>query len=163
MTYIFCPLCTATLVQAEVAGMTRVYCEQAGCGFVHYENPTPVVAAIVQRDEDVILVRSHGWPADWFGLVTGFLEKQEDPVEGVLREVNEELGLSGSLGELVGVYAFKGMNQIIIAYHVYVEGEVNLGDELADYKVVPIKKLKPWPMGTGKAVSDWLAKVRLGL
>ena len=70
MTFIFCPLCTATLVQAEVAGMTRVYCEEAGCGFVHYENPTPVVAAIVQRDEDVILVRSHGWPADWFGLVT---------------------------------------------------------------------------------------------
>ena len=33
-------------------------------------------------------------------------------------------------------------------------GRVN---ELADYKRVPPEKLRPWPMGTGQAVTDWLA------
>ena len=156
MAYSYCPRCAAELAQSEMDGVVRVHCPQPECSFVHYENPTPVVAAIVQRGEDVILVRSHGWPEKWFGLVTGFLEKSEDPAEGVLREVLEELGLEGTLGQLVGVYPFKRMNQVIIAYHVAVTGDVTLGDELADYKLVPITKLKPWPMGTGKAVSDWL-------
>jgi hypothetical protein len=40
-------------------------------------------------DTSVILVQSHGWPTDWFGLVTGFLEEREDPAKGVLREVKE--------------------------------------------------------------------------
>ena len=158
MAYQYCPRCTAKLTESEMDGVLRRHCPNPTCGFVHYENPTPVVAAIVQRDDDVILVRSHGWPEKWFGLVTGFLEKSEDPAEGILREVEEELGLSGNLGQLVGVYPFKRMNQVIIAYHVTVVGKVTLGDELAAYKVVPIAKLKPWSMGTGKAVSDWLAR-----
>ena len=159
MVYAFCPICTTALVHADLDGVLRNHCPKVDCDFVHYENPTPVVAAIVQRDEDVILVRSHGWPAEWFGLVTGFLEKSEDPKEGILREVKEELGLDAVLGELVGVYPFKRMNQVIITYHVRVVGEVVLGDELAGYKLVPISKLKPWPMGTGKAVSDWLNRM----
>ena len=49
------------------------------------------------------------------------------------------------------------MNQVIVAYHVCAEGTITLGEELADYKRVPPEKLRPWPMGTGQAVSDWLA------
>ena len=158
MAFLYCPRCAVQLTQTEIDGVVRTHCPKPECGFVHYDNPTPVVAAIVQRADDVILVRSHGWPEDWFGLVTGFLEKSEDPADGILREVEEELGLLGNLGQLVGVYPFKRMNQVIIAYHVTVAGEVTLGDELAAYKVVPIAKLKPWSMGTGKAVSDWLAR-----
>jgi NADH pyrophosphatase NudC (nudix superfamily) len=37
--------------------------------------------------------------------ITGFLEKGETPENGVLREVTEELGLTGSSAELIGVYA----------------------------------------------------------
>ena len=156
MGYSYCPYCAVELTESKMDGVLRVHCPQSQCTFIHYENPTPVVAAIVQRAEDVILVRSHGWPQDWFGLVTGFLEKSEDPADGILREVEEELGLEGTLGQLVGVYPFQPMNQVIIAYHVTVTGTVVLGDELAAYKEVPIAKLKPWPMATGNAVRDWL-------
>ena len=37
-------------------------------------------------------------------------------------QVKEELGLDAELVELVGVYDFARMNQIIIAYHVYAYG-----------------------------------------
>jgi hypothetical protein len=50
------------------------------------------------------------------------------------------------------------MNQIILAYHVRAAGEVVLGEELAGYKAVPVERLRPWGLGTGEAVRDWLAR-----
>jgi len=61
------------------------------------------------------------------------------------------------------VYSFFKMNQVIMAYHVRAEGAITLGDELTDYKHVPPDALRPWPMGTGEAVRDWLAARRSGL
>lgn len=157
--FAFCPLCGATLTERAIDGEPRRACSKA-CGFVHYDNPTPVVAAIVELGDDVVLVQNKGWPGSWFGLVSGFLERGEEPSVGVLREVREELSLDGEIVALVGAYAFEEMNQVILAYHVRASGEPVAGDELEAFKRVPIAKLKPWPMGTGKAVADWLARTR---
>jgi NAD+ diphosphatase len=149
--------CGAKLGTRAEAGVERTACLAEGCGFVFYDNPTPVVAAVLQRGEDIVLVRPPAFPEKWFGLVTGFLEREEDPRDGVLREVKEEVGLDGEIRSLIGVYPFKPMNQIIVAYHVVAEGEIVLTDEIAAFKLVPIGKLRPWPLGTGEAVRDFLA------
>lgn len=130
--------------------------------FVFWNNPLPVVAAIVQmgpgeHEGEVVLVRNHGWPEKMFGLVTGFLEKGESPEQGVLRELREELGLEGEVVRLVGVYSFEQRNELIVAYHVRAHGTIALGEEIAQVKSVPREKLRPWPFGTGLAVKDWLA------
>ena len=156
--YSYCPVCGASLLDAVVAGRDRSVCSSATCGFVHWDNPTPVVAAIVQQEDAVILVRSRGWPDKMFGLVTGFLERGESPALSVVREVNEELGLDCAEPSLVGVYGFEQMHQVILAYHVLARGEVQLGDELEAFKRIEIERLKPRPFGTGHAVRDWLAK-----
>ncbi|HEX6997887.1 MAG TPA: NUDIX hydrolase [Gammaproteobacteria bacterium] len=152
----YCPLCRAELAPAERGGRERLACP--ACGFVHWDNPVPVVGAIVERDGAVVMVRSHGWPETWYGLVTGFLEPGEHPEQAVLREVQEELGLEAELGELIGTYPFERMNQIIFVYHVRAHpGEVRLcTEELADWQAVPFAKLKPWPQGTGPALHKWL-------
>jgi NAD+ diphosphatase len=158
----FCLWCGAALIVEERAGRARPLCRAEGCGFVHWGNPTPVIAAVVEHDEGVVLVRAHGWPEKMYGLVTGFLERDETPEEGVLREVQEELGLHGRVVSLVGAYAFPQRHELIVAYHVRASGTVVLGDELVGHRLIPPDKLRPWPFGTGLAVRDWLARrVRL--
>ena len=159
MDFTYCPRCAKPLEPRVLdEGRTRMACPDPECGFVHYDNPVPVVAGIVQRGESVILIQNKGWPGSWYGLVTGFLEREESPEEGLLREIQEELGLEGTIESFVGNYGFARMNQVILAYHVTVEGVPVLGEELADLKIVPVEKLKPWPFGTGDAVRDWLAR-----
>lgn len=130
------------------------------CGYVHWDNPVPVVAAIVEHEGAVILARNRDWPEKMYGLVTGFLEKDESPEAGVKREVKEELDLEPLGASLVGLYPFARRNELIIAYHVPAAGAVRLNEELADYRRIAPEKLRPWDFGTGLAVADWLARRR---
>ena len=117
-----------------------------------------MVAAIVEHEGEVVLVRSHGWPEKFFGLVTGFLEAGETPQQGVLREVKEELDLEAEIVSLVGAYSFELRNELIVAFHVRAAGVLKLGAELAGFKRVDPAKLRAWEFGTGLAVRDWLLR-----
>jgi NADH pyrophosphatase NudC (nudix superfamily) len=154
----YCPLCGKGLSKNTVNGKEVLSCTTDNCGYVFWDNPLPVVAAIVEMDGKVVLARNKEWPEKMFGLITGFLEKGETPEAAVKREVKEELGLDAEIIEFVGVYAFFERNQLIIAYQLSAAGEIKLGDELAEIKSVPVDKLKPWPFGTGHAVRDWLER-----
>lgn len=154
--YAFCPLCSAAMVVRHDGERDRRAC--SACAFIHYDNPLPVVAAIVETAEGVVLVRNVGWPEKMFGLVTGFLERGETPEDGVLREIREELGVVARKPTLIGVYAFAERNELLVAFHVEADGPFVLSSELAGHKIVPKARLKPWPFGTGQAVADWLAR-----
>jgi hypothetical protein len=43
----------------------------------------------------------------------------------------------------VGTYSFFQRNQLILAFHVRAKGEIALGDELAEVKLVLPEKLRP--------------------
>jgi 8-oxo-dGTP pyrophosphatase MutT (NUDIX family) len=75
-----------------------------------------------------------------------------------LREVREELGLAGDIVDFIGFYHFFEMNQLILAFYVQVRGEIVLGDELVEMRLIPPERLRPWSFGTGPAVQDWLDK-----
>ncbi|MDX1909793.1 MAG: NUDIX domain-containing protein [Bacteroidia bacterium] len=158
-TYVFCPVCGKPLRDAVKAGLEHRVCPDEACGFVHWDNPVPVVAAIVERGDSLLLVRSIGWPDGWYALVTGFLEKGETPEDAVLREVQEETGLKAEMGSFVGVYPFFRRNQLLLVYHVTVPSDVPIvldTTELVDYREVRVEQVQPWPMGTGIALRDWL-------
>ena len=154
----FCPICRSDLVTVEIDGKPRKKCGSQECDFIFWNNPVPVVAAIVELGGDVILVRNKGWPEKMFGLVTGFLEEGETPDEAIIREVKEELDLKGRIEGFIGYYSFFQMNQLILAFHVRAEGRILLGEELAEFKAVAPERLRPWKFGTGYAVMDWLEK-----
>lgn len=153
----FCPRCGARLSRRRVGEQERLACAD-DCGFVHWDNPVPVLAAIVEHDGEIVLANNHAWAPDMFGLVTGYLEAGESPEQGILREVKEELGLAAHIVNLVGVYAFAHMNQVIMAWHVRGDGVINLGAELRAIRRVAPENLRPWDFGTGPAVRDWLAR-----
>lgn len=152
----YCPACRTPLEEKDVQGKSRLSCPSISCDYIYWDSPIPVVAGIVELNGKIILARNESWPEKMFGLITGFLEKDESPETGILREVEEELGLQGTVVELVGLYPFAIMNQLLIAYHVSAEGVIQLGEELSEVKFVDPAKLKPWGFGTGLAVRDWL-------
>ena len=51
----------------------RPTCLAEGCGFVLWDNPVPVVAALVELEGRIVLARNVAWPENAFGLVTGWL------------------------------------------------------------------------------------------
>ncbi len=157
--YKFCPTCTSELAKNQEGYLA---CINSNCQFVYYENPTPVIGAIVEYPENnLVLVQNVGWPKTWYALVTGFLEKHEHPDSAVLREVKEELGLEAEIIQFRGHYVFEMMNQIILIYHVKAEGKININtSELQDYKIIPIAKVKSWPQATGVALQEWLEERR---
>ena len=153
-----CGSALALLTQEEDGGpKQRLRCP--ACGWTHWNNPTPVLAAIIEcsdRDGQVLLARNAAWPGRMFALITGFMEAGETPEEGIAREVMEETSLQVDVLKLVGVYDFQRMNQIIIAYHALAQGEVRLSPELAEYKFYAPHDLRCWRAGTGYALADWL-------
>jgi NADH pyrophosphatase NudC (nudix superfamily) len=155
MKYKHCPKCATELATIEIEGTKRQKCPS--CDFIHWDNPIPVVAAIVEHEGKVILTRNKGWPEKWLGIVAGFLEKGETPEGGALREVKEELGQDGEIVSFVGHYPFKLRNQIIFTYHVQIEGDIKIGEELESIKALPPEEVRPWAIGTGPALKDWLA------
>ncbi|GAA4422651.1 NUDIX hydrolase [Acidovorax lacteus] len=154
----FCTHCAAPLapITLEEDGGARERLRCPACGWTHWNNPTPVLAAIVEREGQVLLARNAAWPGKAFGLITGFMEAGETPEQGIAREVAEETSLRVQSLALVGVYDFQRMNQVIIAYHAMAEGEVRLSPELLEYRLIAPERLRCWPAGTGYALADWL-------
>jgi NAD+ diphosphatase len=152
----FCPWCGVELVEAIRGDRIRRGCPSPACGFVHWANPTPVVAAIIEHEGKILLARGKGWPEKVFALVTGFLEANESPQDAVLREVKEETDLDGTLVALIGVYPFEMRNELIVAFHVRTTGVPKLNEELEAYKLIPLEKLRAWEFGTGLAVADFI-------
>ena len=157
----YCPECANQLSLRQHEGKQYQSCEQ--CSFTNWNNPIPVVAAIVELNQQLVLVHNCQWPAKMLGLVSGFLEQNEVPEEAIEREVSEELGLKTDASTLIGVYGFAQQNQVIIAYHLICSGEIVLNEELDAYKLLDPDKLKAWEFGTGPAVKDWLKSRREAL
>ena len=157
----FCLSCGGALQprSADEDGGPKVRLRCPACGWTHWNNPTPVLAAVVEcsdREGRILLARNADWPGRMFALITGFMEAGETPQQGIAREVAEETALEVLELKLIGVYDFQRMNQIIIAYHALACGEVRLSPELAEFKLVAPQDVRCWHAGTGYALADWL-------
>ena len=154
----FCPACAAPLTlqsQMEDGGeKARLRC--TACDYTHWNNPTPVLAAVVEYQGKILLARNAAWTGEKFALITGFMEAGETPDGGIAREISEETNLQTSALKLIGVYDFQRMNQVIIAYHAVCHGDVRLSPELVDYRLYAFEDVLCWPAGTGYALAEFL-------
>jgi NADH pyrophosphatase NudC (nudix superfamily) len=153
-TWKFCPQCASPLETRETGGRVRAACPR--CHFTHWNNPLPVLAALVEYEGRILLARNAAWTNGMFALITGFLEADETPEQGMARELKEETNLDVERMTLIGVYEFMRKNELIIAYHVEASGTIALNEELAEFRLVAPERLRPWRAGTGYAMADWM-------
>lgn len=115
-----------------------------------------MLAAVIEYRGQVLLARNAAWTGRQFALITGFMEAGETAEQGIAREIREETNLETQSLDLLGVWSFERMNQIIIAYHAVADGEIRLSPELVEYKLFDLDRVKCWPAGTGQALAQWL-------
>ena len=142
----FCPQCKAELQCRYIDGVERLTCSSS-CGYVYWENPTPVVAGLVQIQEGFVLARNARWPSGMFSLITGFLEKGESPEEAILRETHEELGVNTEELQFIGHYSLPELNQLIIAFAVRASGEPRPSREIAEVLLLSRTELESFDFG----------------
>ena len=155
----FCPICAGALQNKEIDASQRLICSNQNCGYVYWNNPVPVVAALVEYQGAYIVARNVQWPKHIYSVISGYLEAGESPEQAVLREVNEELGLTGEIVQLIGNYAFTKKNQIMLAYEVTASGVITKNHELADIKLLSRDELINYDFGplliTKNLLEDW--------
>ncbi len=110
---------------------------------VHRTLPRAVAEGIIERGDEVLLVKaSRGLTAGLWSLPGGFLAFGESPEEAVRREVEEELRVGCTVGELLGVRTkvgeHTGLHWIIFFFAVELHGEPRPDpDEIAEARFFP--------------------------
>jgi ADP-ribose pyrophosphatase YjhB (NUDIX family) len=139
----------------------RLYCRT--CDTINYENPLPATAAVVLDHEQLLLVKRGMEPGKgkWC-LPGGFVELDESPSEGVLRELHEETGLRGTVDQLIeAVYEdspFYGP-LIIIGYGVTPHGGgLQAGDDAAEVQYFPLADLPPVAFDSHQTLIDKITR-----
>lgn len=132
------------------------------CGRVAFRNAKPAVGLLIEREGELLLVKRAREPyrGRW-DLPGGFLEEDEEPEDGALREALEETGLRIRLGRLVGVYHDRsGDDHTFNAYYTahVIGGREQAGDDASDMRWFPVAKIPAslaFPGHTQAVMRDW--------
>lgn len=165
----FCPRCSAELQNEG----PKVECPR--CGFVHYSNPVPAVAALVVDESGRLLLARRAVEPDagLWDTPGGFLGEGEDPVAGLRRELLEEAGVNVEVGDFFGMYLDRygpGPDAPYVLNLVWrasiVGGELEAADDVSDLAWFEPDALPPpdvlafgW---LAVALSGWSSSGRMG-
>jgi ADP-ribose pyrophosphatase YjhB (NUDIX family) len=109
-----------TLRIPEGDGLPRKVCDH--CGFVAYENPKIVVGSVVRADDTVLLCRRAIEPRRGFWTIpAGYMELNETPEEGAIREAHEEAGARIAIERLLAVYSVPRISQVQLIFRATLE------------------------------------------
>ena len=120
----YCLRCGGQLAQAERYGRLRPVCQV--CGWIYFADPKVAVAALIEQDGKVLLVRRAMNPhRGLWTLPAGFVDADENPVQALERECMEEMGLrirvTGLVDVLSGQEHPRGAN-IVVVYRAEIQG-----------------------------------------
>lgn len=117
------------------------------CGWIHYENPRVIVAAVVRYGDQILLCRRAIRPRYGFwNLPGGFMEIGETAEEGARREVLEESGADVVIRQLLSIYTVPRIGQVHLVYLAdMLNADYGPGDESLDVRLFdPVSSRIPW-------------------
>jgi 8-oxo-dGTP diphosphatase len=121
------------------------HCEN--CRETYYRNAKPCGSILPIKNGKVLLARRGAEPYKGaFDIIGGFLNEDEHPEHGALREAYEETGLTMKISELLGMYidqyGTEGDYTLNIHYiGEIVDGEMKAQDDVASLEWLPITEL----------------------
>lgn len=139
----YCPWCATPLPQD-----TPYRQECPSCKFVLYHHSNPCMGALLLDDEGRVLLGKRGiepFPGDW-NVIGGFLAYGEDPLEGLKREVQEEVGVACVVEEFVAAFADTYGHEGVALLNLYfkvrlLSSEIKAQDDITELKWFPLDEL----------------------
>jgi ADP-ribose pyrophosphatase YjhB (NUDIX family) len=161
--YKFCPRCGGRLEtrSLKASDPERLVCRE--CGFVFYQGPKLVAAAIFELNGGIIFTQRAIDPG--YGKWTfpgGFVERGERAEAAAEREALEESGVQIQIMGIVGLYTYEHQVPAIVVFAARaIGGEPKSLDETMAVKSFPRDGL-PWSEmafpSTEHALKDYCAK-----
>lgn len=129
-THLHCGHCGIPTEQVETERAKRC----PGCGLTSYPRVSPAIIVLIRRGDEVLLARSHNFPAAFYSTIAGFVEPGESLEEAVVREVGEEVGLAVKDIRYFGSQPWPFPHSLMIGFTCeYAGGEISLEErEIAD-------------------------------
>ncbi|NHZ86232.1 MAG: NUDIX domain-containing protein [Planctomycetia bacterium] len=145
----YCPYCKSKISRKRIENRIRDYCRT--CNTIFYDNPLPVVSAVVpnKKREILLVLRDRDPYAGQWCLPSGFVELNESVEKAVIRELKEETGIKGKVLRLLDTnsrYNEIYGDLIWVTFEVKKSsGKVIAGDDARDAKYFPISDLPKLP------------------
>ena len=141
----------------------RLVCDD--CGFINYVNPKIVVGAVCSWQDRVLLCRRAIEPrVGYWTIPAGYLEVNETPTDGALREAYEEAHAELAIDSLLAVYSVPRISQVQLIYRgTLISPDVRPGIEsqdvdLFDWKNIPWNELAfpsvHWALNDHRVIGD---------
>lgn len=151
----YCLRCGSPLRRVERFGSRRPVCPN--CDWTYFADPKVAVAALIEQDGKVLLVRRANDPQrGLWTLPAGFVDAGEDPARALARECQEETGLQTRVADLWGVLYGQEHPRgahILIVYRVDVlGGEMQPGDDVDRVAFFPKHDLPPLAFSTTQKI-----------
>ncbi|NNU76401.1 NAD(+) diphosphatase [Clostridium estertheticum] len=156
--HVYCGRC-GTLTQ-NVNGERAKKCPK--CGLSNYPRISPAIIVAVVREGKLLLAHNLQFPKDLYSVVSGFLEVGETFEECVVREVEEETGITVKNISYFGNQPWPFPNSIMIGFTAeYASGEIQVdGEEIGDanWYTPSDMPIIPDSISIAKKLIDWFVK-----
>ncbi len=155
----FCGRCGAP-TQRRSAELSRTC---TACGLQHFPRISPAVIVRVERGDEVLLARSPHFAPGVYSTLAGFVEPGESLEDTILREIQEEVGVTVTNLRYFGSQPWPFPNSLMVGFVAdYAEGEITPQEgEIEDARWFTVDDLPGLPSKLSIAralLDDWIAR-----
>ena len=137
----FCAHCGTPCKHDQSEGGIRSIC--TACNFIHYKNPQPAIAVLIERDKHFVLGKriskslGHG---QWC-MPCGYVEYHEDYLSAAVREVKEETTVDVRIKSIISVvtnYLKPNIHSLVTVLSAeIISGEIQAADGMEEVAWFP--------------------------